>query len=111
MNRIFPLLMPCLVATACKMKEDKFVEQYAETYCEWVDGCGKLAEQFGTLDDCLTNRTVYAEAELTPADCDYSPKAAKECIRELRENESCNINSALPDACIEVSSCFGDTGR
>ena len=99
-----------LFAIGCKMNEEQFVDQYAEAYCGWVENCGKLAEQFGTLDECLTNRTVFAQAELTPADCDYSPKAAKTCITEIKDNESCNINSAMPEACTEVSSCFGDTG-
>ena len=111
MKRNSLLIAAAITASGCKMSEDAFVEQYADAYCTWVEGCGKLAEQFGTLDDCVTNRTVFAEAELTPSGCDYSPKAAKECITRIGDNESCDINSAMPESCTEVSSCFGDTGR
>ncbi len=111
MFRINIAIVLALAAIGCKMKEEKFVDEYASAYCDWVDGCGKLAEQFGTMDDCLTNRTVFAEAELTPEGCDFSPKAAKRCIDGINENESCDINTAMPEECTEVSSCFGDTGR
>ena len=111
MKRIGIIAFAALVTSGCKMKEEKFVEKYLTAYCEWVDNCGKLSEQFGTMDDCLTNRTVFAEAELTPSGCDYSPKAARECIDDILDNESCDINSAMPESCTEVSSCFGDTGR
>lgn len=111
MSRMTAALLAGLLSVSCKMKEEQFVDQYAEAYCEWVDNCGKLAEQFGTLEDCLTNRTVFAQAELTPGGCDFSPKAAKSCVADVRDNESCDINTAMPEACTKVSSCFGDTGQ
>ena len=109
MNRFSLIIAVATTAVACKMSEDAFVEDYADAYCGWVEGCGKLAEQFGTLDDCLTNRTVFAEAELTRSGCEYDAKAAQECIDEISDNESCDINSARPQSCEEVSSCFEDT--
>ena len=111
MNRISLLIAAATTMSGCKMSEGAFVDKYADAYCSWVEGCGKLAEQFGTLDDCVTNRTVFAEAELTPAGCGYSPKAAQDCIDEIGDNESCDINSAMPQSCTEVSDCFGDTGQ
>ena len=111
MKRFSLLIAVAATVSACKMSEDAFVEDYADSYCSWVENCGKIAEQFGTLDDCVTNRTVFAEAELTPSGCEYRPKAAQQCIDAIGDNESCDINSAMPQACTEVSSCFGDTGR
>jgi hypothetical protein len=110
MTRFATVSLFALLFTGCSISEEDFVDAYGEAYCEWVEGCGKLPEQYGTLQNCLTNRTVYAQATLTPPDCGFSAKKAKTCLDEIGDNESCDINQALPSACTEISDCFGDTG-
>jgi len=110
MTRFGTVTLLALVSTGCTISEGDFVDAYGEAYCGWVEGCGKLAEQYGTLDNCITNRTVYAQATLTPPDCGFSPKKAQSCLDEIKDNESCDINDALPSACTEISDCYGDTG-
>jgi hypothetical protein len=110
MTRLGTVALFALLSTGCRIVWEDFVDSYGEAYCGWVEGCGKLAEQFGTLENCLTNRTVYARSTLVPPDCGFNAKNAKTCLDEIENNESCDINDALPAACTEISDCFGDTG-
>ena len=96
----------------CGMKEEKFEEKYAEAYCEWLDGCAILSEKHGTMDVCVKAQNIFADESLTPDDCEYDKKQAKECIKAIEDNEDCEIEGSIPDVCLEVSSCsVSDTGE
>jgi hypothetical protein len=111
MNRISPLLIFVTLSLGCGISEEKFIEKYAEAYCEWLDGCGKLSEQFGTMETCVTNREIFADENLSPEVCNYDKVSAKQCIKDIEDNESCDVTSPLPESCENIAGCNGDTGQ
>ncbi len=111
MRHILIFLAP-FALIACGMTEEKFEEQYAEAYCDWLEGCSKISEKHGTYDDCLTFQKIYADETLAPDQCEFDPKQAKSCLEEIKENDECVIEESIPDECLTVSSCTGtDTGE
>ncbi|MGB0639426.1 MAG: hypothetical protein ACPGTU_08840 [Myxococcota bacterium] len=111
MNRISPLMILAILTMGCGISEEKFNEKYAEAYCEWLENCGKLSEQFGTPETCITNREIFADEVLSPEECTYDKVSAKDCIKDIEDNESCDVTSPLPDSCQDIASCDGDTGQ
>jgi len=96
----------------CGMNEDKFEEKYAEAYCGWLEDCAKLSDMHGTMDVCLKAEKIYADETLTPDECEYDKKVAKECIKEIQDNDDCDIDDSVPDECATVSTCTSaDTGE
>jgi hypothetical protein len=91
-----------VVVSACEMSEDKFEDDFAKFGCDAVDIC--MEETFGTeIDSC--DVSVGA-----PDDCDYDPKAAQDCIKELKD-PVCNQTSdeyveVLASSCETVYDCF-----
>ena len=109
MVRLIVIALPILAG--CGIKEEAFIDRYAELFCAHVDECGKLNEQFGTIETCEKDRRILADEDLTATGCTYNPKAAKECLKDLKNNEDCDIADWQPESCDRVSNCSGsDTG-
>jgi len=106
------LLISFMAMTGCGLSEEKFEEKYADAYCDWLDGCAKISEQHGTIDDCLDFQKIFADETLTPDGCSFDAKQAKACLKEIEDNEECVTEDSIPDECREVSSCSDtDTGE
>jgi hypothetical protein len=109
--KITPLFFSIAAFTGCGMTEEKFEEKYADAYCEWMDGCAKVSEQHGTIEDCLKFQKIFADDTLTPDGCTFNPEEAKECLQEIQDNDDCVTEDSIPDECLEVSTCTDtDTG-
>jgi len=108
----FISLLTLFALTGCGLDEEKFEEQYAEAYCEWLDGCSKISERHGTMEDCLQFQKIYADENLSPDGCPFDKNEAKACLEEIQENEDCVIEDSIPNECLDVSSCeASDTGE
>jgi hypothetical protein len=104
-------LLSAFVLGGCAMTEEKFEEKYAEAYCDWLDGCSKVSDRHGTMEDCLTAQKIEADEMLTPDGCTFEPKQAKACIKEIKNNDECVTEESVPDECLSVSNCTQtDTG-
>ncbi len=109
---MYQLFFLAILFTGCELDEDKFEEQYADAFCEWLDGCAKISSQHGTMDTCITTQKIFADEILTPDECEFDQAQAKECLKEIAENDDCSIEDSIPNECLEASTCTSqDTGE
>ena len=110
MRRI-PQSIWLIFSVGCGLNEDKFEEKYATAYCEWLEGCAKLSDKYGTMDSCLTAEKIIADETLTPDACKFDVDNAKECLREIKDNDDCDMDDSVPDECLMIADCsLLDTG-
>ena len=98
-----------VVLTGCGVGEDKYLTQYTERYCELVFQCSDeamlLFDGLETEEEC--GGLVGNELVDFGGTCeDYDGRAAKDCLREMKDltcpAEGKTLDSALPTACSYV---------
>ena len=95
----------------CGLNEEKFEEKYADAYCEWLEGCAKLNDKYGTMESCITAEKINADETLTPDECKFDGDNAKECLQEIKNNDDCDMDDSIPDECLLIADCrLLDTG-
>jgi hypothetical protein len=100
-----------LLSAGCGLSEEKFVDKYAQAYCEHVEDCGKMSSLHDTFEKCVKKMRIFADEELAPKGCRYNPKAAKTCLQDTKANEDCSPSGLEPESCSRVASCGEDTGQ
>jgi len=100
-----------LFITGCSgMDRSTFIDEYAEAYCEWREGCSQLKDRHSTKEQCLDDASADASSTYAPDDdeCSFDETKAEECV-EAFEDLGCGDVAAAEkiSACQKVSDCFG----
>ena len=110
MSRTNFIVLTLFVVGCGGLERSAFIDDYAEAYCEWKDGCGKLGE-YGTKGECLDERETYARYQLAPDDkgCSFDEGKAEKCLDAFDDLGCGPSEGDAISACQEVSDCFGTT--
>ncbi len=97
-----------LLSFGCgKMDRNGFISDYGQAYCDWEEGCGKIAT-YGTFDACLDERENDARYVLAPGDegCSFDKDKAQACV-DAFDGLECQVAAAATIAeCLQVSDCY-----
>lgn len=93
----------------CGIDETVFIPDYTDLYCDTVMECTDPAvltfDGIESKDDCLGIIGPEIEAEI--GYCDYSPKAAKKCVKAMElmgcPGEGQTVEDVLPVDCAAVT--------
>jgi hypothetical protein len=105
LNRMYFLV---LFTLGCdKMDRGAFIGDYADAYCDWEEGCGKIAN-YGTFSACVEERENDARYTLAPGDdgCSFDEGKAQSCVDAFSDLECKPEAAAEIEACLEVSDCY-----
>jgi len=87
-----------------------FLDEYAEAYCEWRDGCGQLQDRHSTKEQCLDDASEEASSTYAPDDegCSFDESKAEECVAAFEDLDCGDVAAAEKiAACQKISDCFG----
>ncbi len=68
----------------CYAKPEQFNEKFLELYCEAAANCDVDCDMEIPLTGMSTRDAVAESLEKSAEHCDYDPKAARQCIAELK---------------------------
>lgn len=91
-----------VLATGCTKEED-FVVDFEQAYCDAYDECVEGEDSATQLPECDW-RDALDNIGYNDSSCKYNSGKAKSCIEDL-ETSSCNaLNVSMPSSCREVYS-------
>ena len=105
MNR--PLSSPILAGlalgllTSCGLSEDKYATKISTAQCALYEECGYLQAYGDTVAACEAAIEELTKAYVTDETCEYDPKAARQCLKEVKETE-CDTDGEGDSSCDDV---------
>ncbi len=103
MRVLVPVPLTLLVLlTACGVSEEEFLEEYVAASCDVLVDCEDAGISFVDATGCRTTYEGFVEADTD--DCDYDPKAARKCLREMAEPTCKVLTSDRRGQCAQVYS-------
>ena len=87
------------VLIGCSYTSEKFEEDFAEEYCEFVQSCSPPFHD--DIEDCKLDLA----GDRPDAECEYDKDIARECTDALTGLQCTGAASNYPDACDQVYTC------
>ena len=97
------------LTVGCGIDRSDFINEYAEAFCDWKDGCGRMGEQYGTRNECI-DQAEDAAFSYAPNDdgCSFNADNAQKCIDGF-ESLECLDSVETINACKKISDCYNTT--
>ena len=89
------------VVVACAYPQEHFIEDYADVFCDWDEGCG--GAYYATAQGCRD--VLMREGENRIAECRYDSAASRACLSELRDLP---CSSDWPQTFFDAFVCSGN---
>ena len=85
----------------CGLSEDKYATKIAVAQCALYEECGYLQAYGDTVAACESAIEELSKAYVTDETCDYDARAARQCLREVKETE-CDTDGEGDSSCDDV---------